>query len=433
MNHQRCLAGKEANMSNSYLQPDMYEKLPLELQGLTEGLMDHQRDLVLLSTLAVVSACLPKYVTQYFGDEIHPNLYFMAVAPAASDKRFIKYSEEIAGAIHHSIFEWSKTAYDACITENPSSNDCPPIQRFLVGGNATGASLYQLLSDSEFGVIIHETEADSLTQAISKEFGGFSDVLRKGFQHERISKSTKHDKEFISVKNPKISLILSGTFDQISPLIKSVENGLFSRFMFYTYEVEGGWGSPFEDQVGYSNRFKQFTDEVIVPLFNELSQREKSLQFILSEGQKELFNEKMSLVFNVVKEYYPKELEASVKRHGIIAVRLAMILSLIRNPEAASQEIMECHNDDLSSALDIVLEVLRHSFELMKYIDQKFVPLNEKKLLDSFKTAFTTAQLQDKAVKLGLDVSDRTLANYVKRWMTKGLVTKVKHGVYHKL
>ena len=88
------------------------------------------------------------------------------------------------------------------------------------------------MNTSKDGVLIHESEADTLSKMFSQEWGDFSDVLRKAFHGERLSLSRDSDDEFMEIESPKLSVVLSGTRNQITPLLKSRENGLFSRFIY---------------------------------------------------------------------------------------------------------------------------------------------------------------------------------------------------------
>jgi len=75
--------------------------------------------------------------------------------------------------------------------------------------------------------------------------------LRKAFHHERISSSKKTNNEYIEVNEPRLAVALSGTPNQVTGLIATAEDGLFSRFIFYAYKVEQLWRdvSPYANNI----------------------------------------------------------------------------------------------------------------------------------------------------------------------------------------
>src|SRR5690606_8805336 len=93
--------------------------------------------------------------------------------------------------------------------------------------------------------------------------------LRKGYHHETFSSSRKMDNEFIDIESPKLSLVLSGTPEQIHGLIHSAEDGLFSRITFYTYDGGGSvWKdvSPYANRVNYKEYFTELGNELFVAI-----------------------------------------------------------------------------------------------------------------------------------------------------------------------
>ena len=92
------------------------------------------------------------------------------------------------------------------------------------------------LGSSEHGLLIMESEADTLSNMLNNDWSNYSDVLRKAFHHEPISISRKIEKIFEEINQPKLSMVISGTPNQLQPLIKSKDNGLFSRFIVYSFD-----------------------------------------------------------------------------------------------------------------------------------------------------------------------------------------------------
>ena len=139
-----------------------------------------------------------------------------------------------------------------------------------------------------------------VANTLQHEWGNFSDILRKAFQHEGASLfrrkdneyieiETPHlaivlsgtpkqvrtlwrtpssmngailvifyekpfegaslfrrkDNEYIEIETPHLAIVLSGTPKQVRNLIPDVENGLFSRFLYYAFEDFSDFINPF--------------------------------------------------------------------------------------------------------------------------------------------------------------------------------------------
>ena len=73
-------------MKKGILREEIYQNLPESLKELTNPFQERERDIVLLSTLGVLSACLPKVYGIYDSNRYSPHLYLLIIAPAASGK-----------------------------------------------------------------------------------------------------------------------------------------------------------------------------------------------------------------------------------------------------------------------------------------------------------------------------------------------------------
>ena len=111
---------------------------------------------------------------------------------------------------------------------------------------------------------ICETEADALTNALKQEWGGFSNIIRKGFQAEIISQSRKTNLEYTEIKEPKFSLALTGTPNQLDLLMTSVQDGLFSRVLFYSFNAAPIWKTTYTSGISRSNKeiFEEYSAEL---------------------------------------------------------------------------------------------------------------------------------------------------------------------------
>ena len=78
--------------------------------------------------------------------------------------------------------------------------------------------------------------------------------------------SRRKDREYLEIDNPRVSVVLAGTPEQIRHLIPDAENGLLSRFIFYFIPFRRGIRDVFAtDDVTRSKHavFKILGDEFL--------------------------------------------------------------------------------------------------------------------------------------------------------------------------
>ncbi len=223
-------------MKNKLIENEIYNNLPVILKELTKDFSGREKDIVLLSSLGVLSNCLPNIQGYYDGDTIYPQLYVLIVAPPASGKGVMNYSRILIEKIHQKVLTESKTKKLLC--ENSKKKDkekkneiCPSINVKVVPANISTSELYSFLSNSKYGLLIMETEADTLSNMMKNDWSNYSDVLRKCFHHEPLSIARKVEDLYEEIAEPKLAMVISGTPGQLKPFLKSRENGLFSRFI----------------------------------------------------------------------------------------------------------------------------------------------------------------------------------------------------------
>ena len=181
-------------------------------------------------------------------------MYSLIVAPAASGKGALKNAKRLAGNYHDQVLKESKEEmkkYEAELLEynhikrkwKPGSPIIePPVKPefkiVFIPADSSQARMVEHLRNNGGRGIICETEADIMSGAKKQDWGDYSPILRSGFHHEKYTYSRKGNDEYIEIEEPCIALALSGTPGQVPKLIYSVEDGLFSRILFYAFKRE---------------------------------------------------------------------------------------------------------------------------------------------------------------------------------------------------
>lgn len=420
-------------MDRRLIYEGVYNRLPKELQNLTQNFEGRERDIVLISSLVVLSNCFPNIYGIYDGDRVYPQLYGVIVAPAASGKGVMNYSRIIIEKIHKKIFQESLIEF----RENQKSSrksgnfESTEMRVKILPANISTSEMYSYLGSSNHGLIIIESEADTMSNMLKNDWSNYSDVLRKAFHHEPVSISRKMDKVFENIDEPKLAMLVSGTPDQLQPLIKSKENGLFSRFIVYNFDEI----SPFKNVFDRNKRnnkaaFENF-GEVIYNTYERLAEMESLIEFSFTENQESKFIELIKPIRNDIIENHAEGFISNVHRHGLIFYRLAMILAIIRNLDNIHvNRNLVCSNVDFMLAYHLMTTLLRHSQFTYNTIDNGDLSIQDEELLDKMNDVFSREKLINEGKKMNIPI--RTIDDKISQWKRKRIIKKIDRSSYKK-
>ena len=426
--------------------PEVYQSLPPFLKEITDRFKEgRERDMILLSALPVIGHIFRDVEGRYRDSLVHPTLYVLIGAPAASKKSVIKHSRRLGEEIHkhlnaqwresYAVYKsaqkkWKKEKNIPGNEEKPEPK-MPDRKSFYIPGNISAAAIHEHLTEQDGSIIIFETEADTLSESLNQDWGNFSDVLRKGFHHEHISLSRKMDNRFHEISEPKISMVLSGTPGQVTRLLRSAENGLFSRFLHYHFENESEWENP--DPSRYIDNPEGFFLEKGKKLEQVYFDWEKFLRFRMKPEQ----FERLSAVFSEIMEVVPNDhLKGSAFRLGEIAFRIAMILTITRNLEELNlHEELTCADADLETALVIAKVLYAHTEVVYRSLPRAESRNGNGKMEEFYENLpeernFTRQEGDE--IGNNLRISERTVTTYLKKLTVEGRLVLIKHGEYRK-
>lgn len=443
------IADTEMQETNPPTLPDeIYTDLPGLLQKVAaKSNSPEDRDLLLLGSLVVISACLPKVYGIYAEREVYPNLFLFVTAQASAGKGRLTLCRKLVDPIHKSLREVSKLEFEEyqrnlteyAATKNKAETERPkepPVKMLVIPANNSATGVFQILNDNNGSGLMFETEGDTLALTFKSEHGNYSDGFRKAFHHETISYNRRKDREFVEIQNPRLSALLSGTPKQVSALIPSAENGLFSRFIFYFMNVRPVWNDVFansSDQTldSYFNHLgMQFFD-----LYKHLEYQAEPIRFCLTLAQQQAFNAYFSQTQNQYLCLYGADYLATVRRLGLITFRMAMILTALRIMDDGNIcSPLVCRDNDFNTALSMVKILVQHAAQVFQQLPSEAVataPKNQKQqFLDELPKEFCRKDYLTVANKLG--IPDKTAEKHIKRFSTSGLINHFAHDKYKK-
>ena len=454
---------EESNMMDELLKttpfiPDsVYQNLPSFLKECTDVFDDkRERDVFLISALSVVSGCLPNVSGLYFNSTVYPNLFSFVLAPPASGKGSMIFAKKLGDGIHKEYVEESKTKQQEynielreykkrhqgskSSTANPEEEEPkkPPFKVLYIPANSSTAKVYEHLDHNEGKGIICETEADALGIVFKSDWGSYYDMLRRAFHHETVSISRKTDNQFLEVLEPRIAIVLTGTPNQIMNIVKSAEDGLFSRFFFYTFSTDPIWKSPAPNpnkpnlSMFFAEKGVQLKD-----IYNYLETTSTEIE--LTEEQWQRFNDYFQMIIEESNDLISAESTSIVKRHGLMLFRLCLIFSALRKMEyGVDSKTITCEDIDFENAITIIKTVFQHSIIIYSNLPgvQNEFKITKRTRKEQFLQHLPEGEFRRKeALEIGqkLKISERTVDDLLnKKWMNIH-VEKVDTGIYRKI
>jgi len=406
---------------------------------------ERQRDMFLVSAITVLSGCFNGVTGLYDGKMVNANMYCFLIAPPASDKSVLNWAKELGMGIHSRLiaeneaesrrYKAEMTLYKSAVQASDNTFHSlpgePTTKLLYIPANSSSAAIMRHIQQNGGGGIICETEADTLTNTFKQEWGNFDDLLRKAFHQEMFSYSRKTGNEFVEVHNPKIAVALSGTPAQVSKLLVSNENGLVSRFLFYYSDTPAAWRdvSP-NGNVNLGSYFQELSEQVFEmhSIFNGTP-----IVFQLTDSQWKIHND----MFRSWLQDANEDMGSAIKRLGIIAFKIAMVLTILRNNEKLPESgILTCNDTDLRIALHLVKQSQRHAD-----IVYSSLLVTGNRNVDEGKVQFLKALPDNEpfakkaAIDIGeaLGIAERTVSKYIGLLCASGQLQQVKYGTYCKM
>jgi 5S rRNA maturation endonuclease (ribonuclease M5) len=416
----------------NYMPEFVYKHLPLSLKEAVVNFDYNRRDLVLVGCLGVLSNII-RVTGVYDHKIVFPNLFIFITAPASAGKGDLAWAKKLGKAINEKFKQEYNRANEEYKTDK-KNNEKPYRKRLFISGNASHSALLQQLFVNGGEGIMLETEADTLNNALDNDWGNFSYVLRQVYEFETVSKLRREEDEIVEVERPRLSVVLTGTKDQLLKLVPSPENGLFSRFLFMELPIIPQWRNPFEKKSSLDNHYESLSSKFL-GYFNLT--RDKHFSFELTDEQIRKFNSYHSDKQDHDNVMLGAESIASVRRMAGMHFRLAMLLSIIRSlDEESQQNNVMCQDVDFQVSYLLIKWFSKHTEKIFNQLPKKIHKHPELKkeiavFCDKLSDEFTFGEAKGIADDMGIAFS--TMEGYIRKLLKIRLVERYKQGVYKKL
>lgn len=385
-----------------------------------------QCDMLLLGMLAATSAALPnlKMLHGFPQHEYHPNLMALIIAPPASGKGVLNNVRQLL---------------------EPLARLLEPNEHLFIPANSSSAAFMQLLAENEGSAFMMETEMDVLSQTWRSDYANYSYMMRQAFEHETISKARLNSGMQV-IEHPKLSVLLSGTLGQLTPLLGSQENGLSSRFLTYLSEdIQAFDGRSFlhGDHVSENSAKQVFRElgEELLQRYYWLYGQKQPVIWSLTEAQAEQMSDFFSdgWMLSMTDMQMPISFDPVIKRMAVSIKRIGLILSAMRlDMTQPLPEVIYCSEQDFQTLLLLAEKLLTHAGTALLRLPQSERTCahittsgpTADDLLALLPDHFTTAEAVEKGK--GINISERSTYRRLEQLEQEQAIERISKGFFRR-
>ena len=431
---------------------EVYAALPPLLERCVRPAANaYERDFLLLGALNSCSALLPRVRFLYKRVEYSPHFYLAVVAPAGTGKGAVAFTASLLDATE----DWygrlrserkrkneeAQTLWEQELAEARKQRRQPDfalkpeeekMPYFKLPATISKSRLIECLAAAgEAGCAMATTEMATLTEAIGTDYGRFEDILLKAAHHEEVASSYKVDGLPLVARRPRLALAMSGTPEQFARFFRSLETGLYSRFAVCTRPPSVCWEScaPDSAQPDLGSYFHTLGEEL---LGMHLGLLESPTRVNFTSAQWERHTAFFSRLLAETHAEGRDTLLAIIFRHGLLAMRLAALLTAFRKWDGFRRSPeYTCTDTDFHTALLVTRTVLEHSLLLCTSLpdsDRPAPALRKARLLEQvlevLPRKFSYTEFVETAMTFEISLS--TAKRMLKRAQESQIVVKQK-------
>jgi hypothetical protein len=428
------------------------QKLPESLQQmLSLASTPEEQDILLMSTLAAASACVPNLYFTYgpTGKKYYANLQCFILAAAASGKGIAGQALEMVRVLDEQY-------------------------PMLIAGDSTLPAWYKALASQNGCGYMHESEGSVITDIWKSGAANYNTALRKAAEHEPISRNRCNGSS--EIQSPRLSMLLTGTFNQYRALVPSVENGYFSRLLTVVIRGTNPFDKRYVSSKGGQSAVPRIVGQRLLRTYEQL-QNAGEREWSLTDAQKERLGEHLETEYRTLIGLLGDNFHSAVIRMAVQIERIAMILTAMRGDSALSRgagdelrpasnagiidkgirlqdgttderddkdrpymvDTIYCSDQDYEAAEMIGNKLLLHMASAYRMIDgdaqdmvPEIKPIDQRKVLfEQLNETFERKELIREAKLQG--ISERTAERWNDKWQEQGQVIKLEHGKYRKV
>lgn len=365
----------------------------------------------------------------YGGKREHVHLYQCVIGDAGGGKSHINKVRAVLKGVHQhkrDAYQAELASFKQRVAEAKKTDregiERPPQKLHFVPADVSKAALIRLVKEIGGGGIIWETEIDTLTSATAGEFGHFGDFLRKNFHSEPVSSYRKMDDLLNEVDDPHLSILMTGTPDQMRKLFPSAENGLFSRFLFFNIAPNYDFSDPFtlHDQASDWSDLATYVAQL------DAAYASTEVNALFSETLKQQHVKYWSTMAKEYATLIGSDSLALIRRLALIHARASAVITALKSIETGdpAHTTLDVTPEAWELARALCASGAQTAAQLLTTLPQQTTGgtkanLKREMLLRTLPPVFTPANFPP-------DVSRASAYRYLSLWKEQGLITQ--HG-----
>ena len=424
---------------------------PRVIASVANAMHTHDEKLMsIYGSTAITSALIPYVSLNYHNKKNFTQIYVAAVKPPGAGKGKLSLLARCVIKINSELIETNKILSKKYYTDlkiyeskmkKPDCGDLvppekPKLKLLLLSGNTTSSMLIQQFDDNDgaMALMIFETEIDGLTNMMSnKKFGGDnSTVFRKSYHNEPITQMRKGNLESLSANDPKLSIFITGTPSQLSGLFKSNDDGLFSRFTFFTSYSEDTWVDvkPCDGCHPLDETFDKI-GEVYYALYHHMKNKQVEVKF--TDAQWDLLNNLGVNWHKDANEAGGENATSIAKRHVNMIARCAANYTALRAFEDKKEaEIIYCNDQDFVNAQWLIELSFFKALDIFRTLPGEHESNSIlEDLMDLLPVSFKRNELAP--LEKSMKISDRNMDRHLFTLVHKKKIKRIKKGFYEKV
>lgn len=394
-----------------------------------------QQDMLLLSVLTAAGSVMPRTYFTYGQTRraYYPNLICFIEAMAAQGKSIAAVGQQLIQKIDE---------------EEP----------LFLAADSTHAAFVQHLADQAGVGFCYESEGSVITDIWRRSgCNGYNALLRKAAEHEeyRVSRKTQPD---IVIRHPRLSMLITGTFDQFTALVPSATNGLFSRIIPMVIRET----TAYDPRMALTILPEEETSSTasLIPMYGTrlgllrkaLLAQTQPIRFALTEEQATMLGEAFYMDSRALIPKLGENFHQSFARMTVHTLRIVHIISLLRLVDGPSEgvdyetmmarlkgaEILHPTEEDFQTAMLIGRKLLLHAADAYMQINADRVAaipaargsFQQLTFLTALPKEFSTEECMKMADQSG--IARRSAERWLSNWISEGSLVKPAKGYYRK-
>lgn len=402
------LKKEESNSDNQFITeyPNfVFDNLPEHMTLILDRFSIYSdRSYLLFILIGFLPNLFSKFRLSYNGTSHGLNLGTVAVALSASGKSASNFVKDLFELIHKKL--------------NKEKEVFGSKKTLFLPANISAIELAERIRANGGTGIIYSTEISEFSSTNAKEFGDYDYILRKGLSNEGINIMRKTDKTDIDIEFPLINFCLTGTLSQFPEMFKDINNGFFSRSLYFMLNSSNKWNR------GNSSRMRADNTDIQQLLLEKYEHYLKNQpEFCFTPQVEEYFDNEMEMLSE--KYMYDDLMTSVVRRSGLYIWKVARLIKLM-DKNYSYNDVIEI---DLMT-IKISIAILKESIILSEYLSfqLKATALTDEDRIVNKLKSFNREFTRSEAIALinGL-VSNRTVDRILKK--TQYFIN-VSHGKY---